>query len=689
MVSTTEKVRTVNWGPVGEAVYERTYSRRKADGSHETWEETVGRVVDGNLSLVDERHHLKGEREELFDLLYNFRALPAGRHLWVAGVPGRQFLFNCHTAGWRDKLSDHYAFTFDELMKGGGVGSNYSNKYVGKYAPIRHSVEVHVVCDPAHPDYADMEKNGLLSTEYHHEWPGCIPVEDSREGWVDALVRLLDMSHAPLKPWGGKYGDSNQHLVFDVSRVREKGAPIRGFGGTASGPGPLAAMLLAVALLLQSRLGERLSSLDHMQIDHLIASCVVAGNVRRSARMAIKYWKDPDIFDFITCKVDEERRAHNTTNISVEIDHAFFRAYKRGDKHAKRVYRECIKSMTLSGEPGFWNSSLAQVGEVEEIFCTNPCGEICLEPFENCNLGHVNLDAYYDNPEGGARAFQLMTRFLIRATFADITSSLQRAVVDKNRRIGVGFFGYQGWTVKQGIKYSESHQSHKIKTLLRKFYAVIRSEARSYCSELRIPECIKVSTVAPTGTTAKLPGKSEGAQAIFGKYFDRRVVYAKDSPLLKQLEEDGVPLETSYYDPENSVVATFRCKDRLVEEVEELGMDVDLIEDQGDITLSDCLAIQAMIQREFADNSISFTVNMPPLTENAEKNEIENRQKELYHTIMHYLPELKGTTVILGAGDRPQTPYTRITKEEYDEHVGPKFTAQGELECGPNACPVK
>lgn len=665
--------RKHNWGPIGENVYDRTYSRRKADGTKETWDETVRRVVDGNLGLVDSKYHQKGEREELFDLISKFKALPAGRHLWVTGVPGRQFLFNCHTAGWTGELSDHYAFTFDELMKGGGVGANYSNRYINKYNAVRHEVELHIVCDPAHADHEKMKP--FLSPTYHHEWAGCIAVEDSREGWVECLVKLLKAAWQNGGP-----------LVLDMSRIRPYGAPIRGFGGVASGPAPLAEMLHKVNDILRARVGQRLNSLDHMQIDHLIASCVVAGNVRRSARMSIKHWKDLDIFDFIQCKVDNERRAHSTTNISVEIDHAFFRAYKRGDEHAKRVYRECIDSIQKSGEPGFWNSSLAQVGEVDEVYCTNPCGEISMSMFENCNLGHVNLDAFFDDHAGAARAFRLMARFLVRATFADITSSLQRNIVNRNRRIGVGFFGYQGWTCKQGIKYSESHSNHKIKKLLSSFYSEIREEVREYCFQLRIPEPVKVTTIAPTGTIAKMPGKSEGIQAIFARYFVRRVRYAKDAPELAELRAKGVHIEQCYYQPDSTVVASFYCKDQLLEEMEELGMDAELVEDQFDLHMNDCLAIQAMAQREFVDNSISYTVNIEP--QNSEE-AVENQRKELYHTVMRYLPELKGTTIIVGAGDRPQPPYTRITKEDYESYTGPKFTAQGEIACQNNTCPVK
>ncbi len=90
----------INWGPRGKLVYDRTYSRTKPNGEKETWEETVERVVDGNLALGDKRHELDDERDLLINLMRDFKILPAGRHLWASGVKGRQYLFNCHVSGW-------------------------------------------------------------------------------------------------------------------------------------------------------------------------------------------------------------------------------------------------------------------------------------------------------------------------------------------------------------------------------------------------------------------------------------------------------------------------------------------------------------------------------------------------------------------------------------------------------------
>ena len=141
-----------NWGPLGQAVFERTYARRKPDGTSETWDDTVARVVQGNLALVNAAWHLDDEAERLTELLTDFAVIPGGRHLWVSGVPGRQFLYNCHRAGWGEHLADHFTFMFSELMKGGGVGANYSTSYLVQLPAPAGPVELAVVCAATHDD---------------------------------------------------------------------------------------------------------------------------------------------------------------------------------------------------------------------------------------------------------------------------------------------------------------------------------------------------------------------------------------------------------------------------------------------------------------------------------------------------------------------------------------------------------
>ena len=120
----------MKWGPNGEAVFARTYARPKGDRS-ETWAEAVQRVVKGNISLVSPQHLEPAETTYLAPAIHNMGLLPAGRHLWSSNADNpRQYLMNCHRAGWGENLADHFCFTFDQLMTGGGVGANFSNSYL-------------------------------------------------------------------------------------------------------------------------------------------------------------------------------------------------------------------------------------------------------------------------------------------------------------------------------------------------------------------------------------------------------------------------------------------------------------------------------------------------------------------------------------------------------------------------------
>jgi ribonucleoside-triphosphate reductase len=672
----------IAWGYTGELVYNRTYRRPKMDGTLESWPETVRRVVDGNLALVDSRYHLPNERDRLIDLMESFRIVPGGRHLWMSGVPGRQFLFNCHVSGWTEDIEDHFSFTFLRLMEGGGVGANYS---MMKTYPIVREVQVYIVCDPSHPDYREMQDAGLLTDEWSSDWTGSIEIEDSREGWDGALRDLLRAATGRTK---------HTKRVYDVSRVRWAGARIKSFGGTASGPLPLARMLLAVGQILNNRVGvllegelpHNLTPIDAMEIDHAIATCVVSGGVRRSARMSILAWDDPHILDFLSCKSDGSK--HWTTNISVAVDDRFFDHVKIPGSLAEHVFNEIVEGMLANGEPGIWNMDLSNKDEPNFVEATNPCGEITLEAWENCNLGHVNLDAFYghnvyhDVWEELLEAHQLMARFLIRATYGDIQDAGQRAVVDRNRRIGVGHFGFVGMAAKQGIRFSETHQKMDFKEDLQSMYAAVRQAADDYAYELRIPTPVKVTTVAPTGTIAKMPGRTEGIHPPYAKYFIRRIRFSKihgpEREQAERLRDEGYPVEDCKYAP-NTYVVSMVAKEQLVAEVESLGYDADIVESADEISIWDQLAVQAMYQTYYADNAVSYTINIPQGRYTVD---------EVKEALMAYLPKLKGTTIFPDQ-TREQAPYERISRAQYEASDGKTVDSSFDEDCASGACPVR
>lgn len=717
------------WGPSGEAVYARTYSRTMADGTKETWWDTVNRVVDGNLGLVDSKYIEDDEREKLVDMMYSFKILPAGRHLWTSGI-ARTFPMNCWVSGWGDKLSDHYAFTFARLMEGGGVGANYSTRFVGKYE-VKNGVDLEIVCNPEHADYADLQSAGVLSDE--RCWEASTPniqVEDSREGWAAALADLINQAT--------DVDFRDDVLVIDVSNIRKSGTKIKSFGGTSAGPVPFAKMLHKVADILNGVHSRRredwqetqswpilkgwtkasLTPLDAMEIDHAIAECVVAGNVRRSARMSIVEWDDPYIMQFIRCKADTQ--SHWSTNISVGVNQDFFddlvnpevigpngptfaignTPYRRSDA----ILQSVAEGMLSNGEPGFVNLTMANHGEVEEVSASNPCQEIFLQDYEPCNLGHVNLDAFHlalpfwsfaydpnEDDEGHPttvaaydliEAHRLMARFLIRATFAGAEDPKSREVLSRNRRIGVGEFGFAGMLAKNGIRYSESYRRTSVREMLKECSKAVRDEARRYAFELRIPEPIKTTAIAPTGTIAKLPGATEGAHPVFYRHFLRRIRFSTVDPdqasQLAEYEAQGYRVEDDLYSA-NTRVVELPTEDPLVGEVRALGIDPAVVESTDEISARDKLGVLTMYQECYADNSVSYTVNLQP---------DELTTEELSRLLAEHLPNAKGISVF-PAISRPQAPYERISESEYEATTARSVDDSYSDECQSGSCPVR
>jgi len=652
------------WGPIGKEVYDRTYSRTKPDGTKETWEDTVKRVVDGNISLVKPQYIEKGEADALYAFIKDFKIMPAGRHLWMSGVEGRQYLFNCHRAGWTRNLSEHFAFMFYELMKGGGVGANYTVKgFDYKVNPIH----LRLFYDkPMLPQDRD------TNSEY-------IEVEDSKEGWRDALISLLDM-HQKRASWSS--------LSVYLGGIRPKGAPINSFGGVSAGPECLGEMLKKVNHFLND-LHSRytvsgdpyiLSSMDLMALDHFIAEAVVAGNVRRSARMSIMNWNDPEIMDFINCKQDPE--LHWSTNISVELDRDFF--VKQSDElseYKQVILRKIAEGMATNGEPGIFNSLLASQGERGDISSTNPCGEIALEEWENCNLGHINLANIEDDAEA-LQAVYLMSRFLYRATFSPDASPKQRDILHKNRRIGVGVYGFQEWLANRWeLKLSDLLNNEdkqyivNIGGYLQYLRDFIKQSTDKYAENMGTPAPIKHTTVAPTGTISMLSGHTAGIHPVVASYFVRKVRYSEDDPELEGI--DPQYLEDDIYS-DNTKILSYLCKDPILDRVHD-----DLVQTASELSVEEQLFSQMFMQTNWANNAVSYTVKLP-----------DNMPSEdLYQVLLGYVPYLKGITAY-PTKSRPQQPITEITKEQYEQYNkgnGYLLSTDSALteECEGGACPVK
>ena len=243
--------------PLGLFTLLRTYSRRHDENDPnstiETPEEVIRRVVlAGNeqlgIGFTDD------ELVEAFNVMYNLKGTVAGRFLWQLGTKtvdknGLISLQNCsyRTVGADSDPVDPFTWTMNFLMCGSGVGFRILPEDV--YAlPRIHDLQI-TRHDSNDADYI---------------------VPDSREGWIKLLGKVLK---------GHFYGGDN--FSYSLHCLRSKGAPIKGFGGTASGPDVLEDGIQRIHRVLQARVNEKLRPIDCLDIQNIIGQIVVAGNVRR------------------------------------------------------------------------------------------------------------------------------------------------------------------------------------------------------------------------------------------------------------------------------------------------------------------------------------------------------------------------------------------------------------------------
>lgn len=726
----SEWLPTPNWGPVGETVFDRTYARPiykrdpetgkpltdafgvkvledwwtwarpTHDRDNEHFGEMCRRVVQGNLAYAPERTAQPGEELEMFTLMYRMGGTPAGRHLWITGT-GLPFSRNCWAAGWAPDTSEHFRFAAMRLFEGGGVGSNYSNDLLAVTQPLDTAVQVAFYARPDHPDYdkvAEAAGPALLPTKPEDTlFDESMLVEDSREGWVAVWCRLVDLATS---------GRGSVSVLIDVSDVRPYGAPLKTFGGQASGPAPLVEACKANAGVLNVRVAagkaskapRRLTSMDAMEIDHYQASAVVAGGTRRSARMSLKHWADEDIFDFINCKQDVSK--HWTTNISVETDSEFSLAVEDETHplhtHARQVLRAVAEGMARDGEPGIVDTERHSIGEPRRIRIVNPCGEASLTfdvdgngfgslAGESCNLGSVNLDAYGTDFQGAQRAMELVSRFLLRATMKPYPGEDASRIEAKNRRIGAGIMGLHGWVLAHGVKLSDLHRTPRLLARLTDLRLASRRAADELADQLGIPRPVKTTAIAPTGSISKTSGTDPATNPTMFKYFIQNIRYEANNPQLSELGRLGYLIEPDQY-AKNTVVVSFPMRGALVDR-----FGADLVEDSTELDFGDYLRLNAAVEDTFCGGEDGMAVSST--CQLAEGTTADFVEAELRNVLGH----TKGVTAF-PALSRPQAPFIPLTLEQFEAEVA-KLTPEAQARvgggdsndenCATGACPVK
>ena len=724
---------TPHWGELGWVTYKRTYARWLPEKNRsENWDETVKRVIEGNINLdprlkdspsTEVVNELTNEAKDLFKLVYGLGATPSGRNLWVSGTDYQKrngdSLNNCWFIAIRpqkygdshivpdylnqnqEAVSMPFSFLFDESMKGGGVGFSVVQDNIKKIPAVDNKIDLTVVIDKKSASYADSVKLGATDKD---EWAKqskdksdyvYYNLPDTREGWVLANARLIDMHFNQTNP------ENKTKLVLDISRIRPYGAKIHGFGGTASGPMPLVEMFFDINNIINNRADGNLTSVDCTDICNLIGKTVVAGNVRRSAELALGTSTDQD---FITMKQDKDKLYHHrwASNNSVAIDSNF------------DEYEPIANGIRENGEPGIVNLDLSRNygriidgyqkdidGDVEG---TNPCGEISLGNGEPCNLFEVFPYIAEQENWDLKDVFRLATRYAKRVTFSDYDWEISRNIISKNRRIGVSMSGIQDWLLNDlghrvvtgfedsideetGAKIKKPiYDPQGIKMVTDAYQAVIDAD-KEYSKILKCNESIKHTTVKPSGTVAKLAGASEGMHFHYAGYLIQRIRFQASDPLLKALDACGYYSEPDIYSP-NTTCVEFPLR--------AAHADSKNFASAGTVSIEEQFATQAFLQTYWSDNAVSCTVTF----QSDEGDKITSLFKQYRHVI-------KSTSLLpYYGGSLKQAPKEPIDKEKYEERkaqitgdVAQVFAEQNDdqkdlelvdqTDCESGACPVK
>ena len=289
------------YGPYSEFVFYTRWSRPKSETEQERWADTIIRVIEGTMSIAKQFHrdyNLPWDDEEMavFAREMAISAFlgewgPPGRGYWFMGTDlmyeiGSFGLANCAFVDVV-RLSEGAHFLADALMVGAGVGFSTWHDVVASMTLPRQGGRRVVIEDPdddhrrGYPTRSYTAARAAFDDPTIGEVVYVIP--DSREGWADSIKLLIE-----------SYETGGPRISFSYQRIRPKGAPIRGFGGKASGSYPLRAMHRKMRIILDHAVKERWpSSLVIADIMNLIGCMVVAGNVRRSAEIALGAPDDP------------------------------------------------------------------------------------------------------------------------------------------------------------------------------------------------------------------------------------------------------------------------------------------------------------------------------------------------------------------------------------------------------------
>jgi adenosylcobalamin-dependent ribonucleoside-triphosphate reductase len=584
--------------------------------------------------------------QEAFQRMFELKWTPPGRGLWAFGTPmtmekrNSASLQNCAMVSTRDIDRNDpgalFAWVMDALMLGIGVGFDTlgQDKQMSIYAPT----------EPA----------------------SIYEIPDTREGWVES-VRLLVNS----------FLRQNQPIQdFNYDLIRPLGAPIKGFGGVASGPAPLIDLHTRIRNVIGSRAGELLDSRAIVDIVNLIGTCVVSGNVRRSATLALGTPEDEGFINLKNPEVFPDRNSYDPEKPGW--------AWMSNNSISATVgtkYEDYVDLIADNGEPGFiWLDVARDYGRLKDapdykdsrIMGFNPCAEQPLESYELCTLVEVHLNRH-DSKEDFLKTLKFAYLYGKTVTLMPTHWQQTNGIMQRNRRIGTSLTGIASFADNSGLP--------ALREWMDQGYEKIRHYDHKYSEWLCVRESVRVTTVKPSGSVSLLSGATPGVHwGPGGEFYLRAIRFGNTDPMLHLFKAAGYKIEDDLVSANTSVVYFPVASGHKRAEKQ--------------VSLFEKIGLAATAQKYWSDNGVSVTLSFDKETE----------KQFVAPALNMYEGQLKAVSFLpMGNKTYPQQPYSEISREQYNAYVGTigkidwsaiydgkdNLDAESEKYCSTDACEIK
>lgn len=507
--------------------FKQTYAKYlPSKRRRENWGESVDRLMNMHASKFIDNIEIFEDLNEIEDSLKRKDILGSQRSLQFGGKaildkPWR--IFNC-TTSFCDRPR-FFAEALWLLLCGCGVGYSVQKHHVSKLPPVISS---------------DQINNAQMKV---------IMIKDTIEGWADALDALIQFY----------LGQSDTMPIFNYSLIRKKGSPLS-HGGKAPGPIPLKFSLQMIEKILVSRAGQKLRSIDCLDIVCIASDCVLSGGVRRSATIAIFSMDDSDMWTAKTGNWWKDAPYRARANIS---------AVALKNKLDKQDFmKKFLDNVPQWGEPGFVFTESTE-------FCFNPCVEISMCPmlikdkdgnivdeytlhlinpenrnkyedqgytFESgwqaCNLTEVNASKFKDFSIDSIDALYIAVKNAVKLgtlqasyTKSDYLGPVSEQIVEREALLGVSLTGLANSAFF--FKHEEDRASFLLKSLA-EFAIVINKQ---FSKKIGIKQAARITCVKPSGTASVILGCASGIHPEHARRFLRHVQVPADSALVQKFEE--------------------------------------------------------------------------------------------------------------------------------------------------------